>query len=71
MKKFYGRIWGNAIREGGACKNPVRLAMLDDPMETVEFMWVNIWCMLTPPAKILKCEGSISPSSCYAQLPDY
>ena len=27
MKKFYGRIWGSAIREGGACKNPVRLAM--------------------------------------------
>ena len=27
---------------GGACKNPVRLSMYDDPMETVEYMWVNI-----------------------------
>ena len=21
-------------------------SMYDDPMETVEYMWVNIWCML-------------------------
>ena len=32
---------------GSACKNPVRLSMYDDHhMETVEYMWVNIWCTL-------------------------
>ena len=28
---------------GGTCKNPM---MHDGPMETVEYMWVNIWCTL-------------------------
>ena len=39
-------MWGNAVRGGGTCKNPVRLSMYDDPMGTVEYMWVNIRCML-------------------------
>ena len=39
-------MWGNAVRGGGTCKNPVRLSMYNGPMETVECMWVNIWCML-------------------------
>ena len=44
-KRFYGEIWGNAVRGGGTCKNPARLSMKDGPMETVEYMWVNIWWM--------------------------
>ena len=40
-------------------------------METVEYMWVNIWCMLIAQDKIPECEGSISPSSFYGQLPHY
>ena len=35
-------------------------------METVEYMWVNIWCMLISPAKIPECKGNISPSSFYS-----
>ena len=30
----------------GVCENPVRFSLNDGPMETVEYMWVNIWCML-------------------------
>ena len=30
----------------GACENPAELFMYDDPMKTVEYIWVNIWCML-------------------------
>ena len=33
-------------RGGGACENPVGLSMYDGPMETAEYIWVNIWCML-------------------------
>ena len=29
-----------------ACENPVRLSMYDGTMETVDYMWVSIWCML-------------------------
>ena len=28
------------------CENPVRLSIYDGPMKTVEYTWVNIWCML-------------------------
>ena len=45
--------------------------MQDGPMETVEYMWVNIQCMFIAPAKIPECEGSISPSNFYGQLPEY
>ena len=37
---------GNAVRGQGRCKNPVRLSMYDGPVETVEYMWMNIPCML-------------------------
>ena len=30
----------------GVCENPVRFSLNDGPVETVEYMWVNIWCML-------------------------
>ena len=36
---------GKRCLKGGTFKNPVRLSMYDDPMETIEYMWVNIWCM--------------------------
>ena len=51
-KRFYGEMWENAVRGGGTCKNPVRLSTQDGPMETVEYMWVNIQCMLIALAKI-------------------
>ena len=37
---FVGRRGGGG---GGACENPVRLSMYDNPMETVEYIWENIW----------------------------
>ena len=70
-KRFYGEMRANAVREGGTCKNPVRFSMQDGPMETVEYMWVNNWCMLIAPSKIRVCKGSISPSNFYGQLPGY
>ena len=69
--RLYGDMWGNTVRAGGTCKNPVKFSMQDGPMKTVENMWVNIQCMLIAPAKIPECEGSISPSSFYGQLPGY
>ena len=50
-------MWGNAVRGRGTCKHPVRLSIQDGPMETVEYMWVSIQCMLIAPAKIPECEG--------------
>ena len=39
--------YGKTLFEGGgACENPVRHSMYDGPMETVKYMYVNIWCML-------------------------
>ena len=61
-------MWGNAVIGGGTCKNPMRLSIQDGPMEAVEYMYVNIWCMLIAPAKILEREESISPSSFYGEL---
>ena len=34
------------VRGGGLCENRVTFSLNDGPMETVEYMWVNIWCML-------------------------
>ena len=36
------------LREGGrrVCENPKGLSMYDGLIETVEYIWVNIWCML-------------------------
>ena len=39
-------MWGKTVGGRGACEIPVRLSMNDDVMETVECMWVDIWCML-------------------------
>ena len=30
----------------GVCEIPMRLPMNDGAMETVEYIWVDIWCML-------------------------
>ena len=43
--------WGKKLSERGSerkelCENPVRFSLNDGPMETVKYMWVNIWCML-------------------------
>ena len=46
MKRFCGEKCGNVIFVEGACENPVRLTMYDGHMETVEYMWVNIWFTL-------------------------
>ena len=37
---------GRQQKERGACENPVGLSMHDDPMDTTEYICVNIWCML-------------------------
>ena len=34
------------FEEGGTCETPMRLSMYDGAIETVDYMWVNIWCML-------------------------
>ena len=39
------KMWGKTVR-AGVCKIPVRLPMNDGAMETVEYMRVDIWCML-------------------------
>ena len=39
-------MWGNAVWRGRACENPMELSMYEGPMETVEYIWVNIWYML-------------------------
>ena len=45
-KKFYGEMQRNVIWGGGVCENPVGLSMYDGLMETIEYIWVNIWRML-------------------------
>ena len=37
---------GNVVRDEGICKNLVRISMYDYPMETAEYVCVNICCML-------------------------
>ena len=37
---------GKTVRGMEVCEIPVRLPMNDTVMETVECMWVDIWCML-------------------------
>ena len=48
--RFYGEMEETPLERGdvgkGVCQNPVRFSLNDCPMETVEYMWVNIWCML-------------------------
>ena len=42
--------WGKTPLEAGwcgdLCENPVRFSLNDGPTETVEYMWLNICCML-------------------------
>ena len=40
-ERFYDKMWGKTV-----CEIPARLPMNDAAMETVECMWVDIWCML-------------------------
>ena len=39
-------MWGKTVRGMEVCEIPVRLPMDDAVMQTVECMWVDIWCML-------------------------
>ena len=40
-------MWGKTVIGRGICEIHVRLPMNNDAMETaVEYMWVDIWCML-------------------------
>ena len=43
-KRFYSEIWENDVWGEGACENPVGLSTYDSPVESVEYIWVNIWC---------------------------
>ena len=38
--------YGEIPLEGGVCEIPVWLSRNDGAMETVEYIWVDIWCML-------------------------
>lgn len=44
MKKFYTEMWGSMFL-GRTCENSEGLFMCDDPIEIVECIWVNIWCI--------------------------
>ena len=37
---------GSCLTIRGVCENSVRFSLNDDLMETVEYMWVDIWRML-------------------------
>ena len=37
---------GNTVLGEGASENLVGFSIYDGPVETTEYMWVNIWCML-------------------------
>ena len=39
-------MYGNVVWGGEARENPVRLSKNDGLMETVEYIRMNIWCML-------------------------
>ena len=39
-------MWAKTVRGRGGSEIPVRLLMNCGAMETVECMWVDIWCML-------------------------
>ena len=45
-KRFYGKMQGNFVLGGWVYENPIGLSMYDGPMETFEYIWVNIWCIL-------------------------
>ena len=39
-------MWGKTVIGRGLCEIPVRLPMSDGAMETMEYMSLDIWCML-------------------------
>ena len=40
------RFEGDSGGGGGMCENPVGLSIFDVPVETAEYIWVSIRCML-------------------------
>ena len=44
MKKLYSEMWVKTVW-GGAFENSEGLFMYDGLIETVERIWVSIWCM--------------------------
>ena len=40
------RLLGFDGSRGGGLWNPMGFLMYDYPIETVEYIWMNIWCML-------------------------
>ena len=66
-KRFFGEMWGNTVwgrGDEGTCQNPVRLSIYDGAMEAVDYMWVNIWCMLQA-----KLDCWISSQGCKSTRP--
>ena len=55
---------GNAVREVGTCKHLGKLSIQDGPLETVEYMWVNIQCMLDCSAKNPECMEATVMGNC-------
>ena len=51
-EEAYSEVWENVVCWGlmvvgrAACGNPMGFLMYDYPIETVEYIWMNIWCML-------------------------
>ena len=42
----FGQSLESSNAERGPCENPVRLSVHVGHMETVEYTWLNFWCML-------------------------
>ena len=45
-ERFFDKMWGKTFRGMELCETLARLSMSDAATETVECMWVDIWCML-------------------------
>ena len=59
-------MWGKTVRGMEVCEIPVRLPMNDTVMETVECMWVDIWCMLDQIVGLCHKTAEIHiPGKCY------
>ena len=54
-ERFYDKMWRKTVRGMEVCEIPVRLPMNDTVMETVECMWVDIWCILDYVTRQQKC----------------
>ena len=44
-KRFSSEMWENAAFGRGACKNPVGFSVYEGQIETIQYNWVNSWCM--------------------------